>query len=41
LSLFNDSDYLELAIYKSDRQSGGASSLLGLDYRDRITVVFN
>jgi S-adenosylmethionine hydrolase len=41
LSIFNDSDYLEIAIYKSDRQSGGASSLLGLDYRDRITLVFD
>lgn len=41
LAIFNDSDYLELAIYKSDRQSGGASSLLGLDYRDRISVDFD
>lgn len=41
LALFNDADYLELAIYKSDRLSGGASSLLGLDYRDRITIDFH
>jgi len=40
LAIFNEAEYLELAIYKSDRQSGGASSLLGLDYRDRINVVF-
>jgi len=41
LALFNSSDYIELAIYKSDLNTvGGASSLLGLDYRDTITVNF-
>ena len=41
LALFNSSDYLELAIYKSDLNTvGGASSLLGLDYRDTIIINF-
>ncbi len=41
LSLFNSSGYLELAIYKSDLNTvGGASTLLGLDYRDTITINF-
>ncbi|MDY7396649.1 SAM-dependent chlorinase/fluorinase [Aureibaculum sp. 2210JD6-5] len=41
LALFNASDYLEIAIYKSNLKSvGGASTLLGLDYRDSITVRF-
>ena len=41
LALFNDSNHIELAIYKSDLNTvGGASSLLGLDYRDTITVNF-
>lgn len=41
LALFNSSDYIELAIYKSDLQTvGGASTLLGLDYRDTIMINF-
>ena len=41
LALFNSSDYIELAIYKSNLNTvGGASSLLGLDYRDTITISF-
>jgi len=41
LALFNTGDYIELAIYKSDRKTvGGASNLLGLDYRDTITINF-
>jgi S-adenosylmethionine hydrolase len=41
LALFNSSEYIELAIYKSDLKSvGGASTLLGLDYRDTITINF-
>lgn len=41
LALFNSSEYIELAIYKSDlRTVGGASTLLGLDYRDTILVNF-
>ncbi len=41
VALFNSSDYVELAIYKSDLNTvGGASSLLGLDYRDTIMINF-
>lgn len=41
LALFNSSGYIELAIYKSDPNTvGSASSLLGLDYRDTVTVNF-
>ncbi|MDC6351321.1 SAM-dependent chlorinase/fluorinase [Zeaxanthinibacter sp. PT1] len=41
LALFNSAGYIELAIYKSDLNTvGGASSLLGLDYRDTIIVNF-
>ncbi len=41
LALFNAAGYLEIAVYKSNLKSvGGASSLLGLDYRDSITVKF-
>lgn len=41
LALFNSSEYIELAIYKSDLNTvGGASTLLGLGYRDTITINF-
>jgi len=41
LALFNSSDYIELAIYKSDLNTVvGASTLLGLDYRDTIIINF-
>ena len=41
LALFNSADFLEIAIYKSNLDTvGGASSLLGLNYRDRIEVKF-
>ena len=41
LALFNSSNYIELAIYKSDLNTvGGASTLLGLDYRDTVTINF-
>jgi S-adenosyl-L-methionine hydrolase (adenosine-forming) len=41
LAIFNSSDYLELAIYRSNlRTVGGASTLLGLEYRDTITIYF-
>ena len=41
LALFNSANYIELAIYKSDPNTvGGASTLLGLDYRDTITINF-
>lgn len=41
LALFNSSDYIELAIFKSNLKTvGGASTLLGLDYRDSIIIDF-
>ncbi|MCB0372510.1 MAG: SAM-dependent chlorinase/fluorinase [Muricauda sp.] len=41
LALFNSAGYMELAIYKSDLNSvGGASTLLGLNYRDTVTINF-
>ena len=41
LALFNSSGYIELAIYKSNLKTvGGASTLLGLDYRDTVTINF-
>ena len=41
LALFNASDYLEIAVYKSNLKTvGGASTLLGINYRDSITVSF-
>lgn len=41
LALWNSSQYLELAIYKSNpRTVGSASTLFGLDYWDTVTVNF-
>ena len=41
LALFNSSGYVEIAIYKSDLNTvGGASTLLGLDYRDTVIISF-
>ncbi|MGX1024172.1 SAM hydrolase/SAM-dependent halogenase family protein [Psychroflexus sp. MBR-150] len=41
IAIFNASGYLELAIYKSNpHRTGGASSLLGLDMMDTITINF-
>ena len=41
LALFNSAGYLEIAIYRSNLKTvGGASTLLGLDYRDTITIEF-
>lgn len=41
LALFNSAEFLEIAVYRSNLKTvGGASSLLGLDYRDTITVRF-
>ncbi len=41
LALFNSANFLEIAIYKSNLKTvGGASTLLGLNYRDTITVEF-
>jgi len=41
LALFNSAKYLEIAMYRSNLNTvGGASSLLGLNYRDTLTVKF-
>ena len=41
LAIFNSAGFVEIAIYKSNLQTvGGASSLLGLDYRDVILLEF-
>lgn len=41
LALFNESGFLEIAIYKSNpKTTGTAESLLGLRYRDMVSVVF-
>lgn len=41
LAIFNSSNLLEIAVYKSNLDTvGGASSLLGLSYRDSITITF-
>ena len=41
LAVFNSGGHVELAIYKSNRDTvGGASTLLGLYYRDTVTVKF-
>ncbi len=42
LAIWNSSDYLELAIYKSNPSTvGSASSLFGLQFRDAVTVNFS
>ena len=41
LAIFNSAGFLEIAIYRSNLKTvGGASTLLGLSYRDSITVEF-
>ena len=41
LALFNSAGYLEIAIYRSNLKTvGGASTLLGLKYRDTIIIEF-
>ncbi|CAM1361119.1 conserved hypothetical protein [Tenacibaculum sediminilitoris] len=41
LAIFNSAGFLEIAIYRSNLGTvGGASTLLGLEYRDTITVEF-
>ncbi|WP_298778540.1 SAM-dependent chlorinase/fluorinase [uncultured Polaribacter sp.] len=41
LALFNSAGYLEVAIYRSNLKTvGGASTLLGLEYRDPIIIDF-
>jgi hypothetical protein len=41
LAIFNDADFLEIAIYKSNPKIvGSAATLLGIDYRDAVTIEF-
>lgn len=41
LAIFNSAGFLEIAIYKSNLETvGGASTLLGLKYRDTIMIEF-
>ncbi|PWG05182.1 SAM hydrolase/SAM-dependent halogenase family protein [Polaribacter aquimarinus] len=41
LAIFNSAGFLEIAIYRSNLATvGGASTLLGLNYRDPITIEF-
>lgn len=41
LAIFNSANFLEISIYRSNLTTvGGASNLLGLNYRDSITVRF-
>ncbi len=41
LAIFNSANYLEIAMYRSNLNTvGGAYSLLGLNYRDIITIKF-
>jgi len=40
--VFNSSDYLEIAVYKSNcSTTGSASTLMGLKTMDTVTVNFN
>lgn len=42
LAIFNEAGLLEIALYKSNPHTfGSASSLLGLNYRDTVTIEFN
>lgn len=40
LAIFNEAGFLEIAIFRSNPSHGNASSLLGLTYRDAITINF-
>jgi hypothetical protein len=41
LAIFNSAGFLEIAIYRSNLNTvGGASTLLGLGYRDTVTIEF-
>ena len=41
LAIFNEAGFLEIAIYRSNPSSlGSASSLLGMNYRDLVTISF-
>lgn len=40
VAVFNENNMLEIAIYKSNQSFGSANSLLGLNYRDVVTIEF-
>jgi hypothetical protein len=41
MAVFNEAGFVEIAIYKSNPSSvGSANSLLGLNYRDQISIEF-
>lgn len=40
VAVFNENNLLEIAIYKSNQSFGSANSLLGLNYRDLVTIDF-
>ena len=41
MAVFNSSNYLEIAMYKSNKATiGGASTLMGLDMMDSVTIQF-
>jgi S-adenosyl-L-methionine hydrolase (adenosine-forming) len=41
IALYNSNNYLEIALYKSSLEtSGGASTLLGINSRDSISIIF-
>jgi len=42
LAIFNEAGFLEIAIFRSNPKTlGSAHSLLGLSYRDTVTINFN
>lgn len=42
LSIFNSSGLIEIAIYRSNMKTvGGATSLLGINHRDQLTITFD
>ncbi|MDP6922085.1 MAG: SAM-dependent chlorinase/fluorinase, partial [Lutibacter sp.] len=42
LALFNSANYLQISVFRSNLETvGGASTLLGLDYRKMITIKFS
>lgn len=40
LAIFNESGFLEIALFRSNPSHGSASTLLGLEYRDELNIKF-
>ena len=41
LAIFNSAGFIEVSVYRSNLDTvGGASSLLNLNYRDKLTITF-